>query len=598
MKSLTLLWINVLNEMGTWCRTSTTRDRKTFTSRIEHEGISFLTISLPSFGSDFQKSLDTGRVDHSSFKGFAFQKGLPRFLGGFLDLVFERESGLLLDAPNTDAIFAIRQLTLMCSKVLIPCSENRVNRALLGYVECEQEVRKYDMLRTQEEISEFQRMSTLLWGESLSIIDKFVYDGKLIPSHGPGATADKLKGNQKFNQHEWTDRLEQYFPAGEFLLPNWRYASTLDGINFLEPGAERPVRVVTVPKTLKTPRIIAIEPTCMQYTQQALRAKLYEVLEDTNYVPGFLGFTDQVPNQDLAREGSECGNLATLDLSEASDRVSNQLVRIMLRRHPHLFAAVDATRSRKADVPGHGSLRLAKFASMGSALCFPIEAMVFCTIAFLGIQSGLSKRLSRKDIESFSGRVRIYGDDIIVPVEFVPSVIRSLETFGFKVNKDKSFWTGKFRESCGKEYYDGVDVSVVKARRVFPTKRKHVQEIISMVSLRNQLYWAGLWDTVRWMDSWLRSLIPLPVVLPSSPVLGRESVLGFETQRIHPRYHSPLVKGYVVSSVIPTSKLGEHQALLKCLLKQGREPFADVKHLERAGRPVAVDIKLRWASAI
>jgi len=124
------------------------------------------------------------------------------------------------------------------------------------------------------------------------------------------------------------------------------------------------------------------------------------------------------------------GNLATLDLSEASDRVSNQHVRLLVKNHRALREAVDATRSRKADVLGK-TIRLAKFASMGSALCFPFEALVFATIVFVGIERELNRQLTQKDIESFYGRVRVYGDDIIVPVEYVESVVRELEALGF-----------------------------------------------------------------------------------------------------------------------------------------------------------------------
>jgi hypothetical protein len=235
---------------------------------------------------------------------------------------------------------------------------------------------------------------------------------------------------------------------------------------------------------------------------------------------------------------------------------------------------------------------------MGSALCFPIEAMVFATVVFLGIQKALNRPLTRKDVKFFSSRVRIYGDDIIIPVDFVHSVVSELQTFGFVVNADKSFWTGKFRESCGKEYYDGHDVSVVKVRRDLPAHRRHVQEIISTVSLRNQLYQAGLWGTARELDNRLGRVIPFPAVLPTSPVLGRHSYLGYDQEKLGTALHNPLVKGCVTANILPKSNLGEDAALLKWFLKRGSEPFADKNHLERAGRPDSVDIKIRWASAV
>lgn len=133
-----------LDELGVWCGISTTRDLKTIESRVEHEGLSFLTISLPSFGKDFQKSLDLGYVDPVFFRSFRKNRELPLFLGGFLDLVFDRDTGRLVEVPNTTAIWAIRQITMMFAKINIPCSDARERRAIERYLDCEKEVRDAD----------------------------------------------------------------------------------------------------------------------------------------------------------------------------------------------------------------------------------------------------------------------------------------------------------------------------------------------------------------------------------------------------------------------------------------------------------------------
>ncbi len=616
----------VLDDLSTLCCTSTIRDGKTIAERFEHEGWSFLTITLSNFGADFQKSLDQGFVGHDQFMGFARTGGLPRFLSGFLDHVFDRETGVLLNVPSVAHIHAIRQLTLMFAKINLPCTPAREARAIRSYVECEQDVRSSDarLAEKPEMVAQFRRMSSLLWGDVLSSVDRMVYEEggtAIIPKHGPGATADRLRGNAKWDQAEWPRRLEQVFPHGIHLASSWRYFQDLSHVCILTPGAERPVRVITVPKTLKTPRIIAVEPTCMQYMQQGLLDCIGKAVEADDIASGLIGWAEQVPNQHLAREGSRNGALATLDLSEASDRVSNQHVRELLANHPHLNGAVDSSRSRKADVPGHGVIRLAKFASMGSALTFPLEAMVFATIAFCAIESELNTPVSRGTIRSFLGQVRVYGDDIIVPRRFVHAVITYLEAFGLKVNASKSFWSGKFRESCGKDYYDGHDVSVVRMRSLLPADRTNVQEIVSTVSFRNQMYYAGMWKTARYLDGLLGRLIPYPVVLESSPVLGRNSFLGYETQKYCDTLHRPLVKGWVVVADPPVSRLKDHGALLKCLILLEKKhesasrqdasfatswkrasgqispkPGTDDEHLERSGRPRRVDTKSRWAT--
>jgi len=261
-----------------------------------------------------------------------------------------------------------------------------------------------------------------------------------------------------------------------------------------------------------------------------------------------------------------------------------------------------------------------------------MEAIVFTTMIFLGIERVLNRPLGPRDVKHHLGKVRVYGDDIIVPVECAESVIDSLESFGIKVNRNKSFWNGKFRESCGKEYYGGHDVSIVKVRREFPASRMRVNginsgdivdKVNSLVDLRNQLYSSGYWNTCEKLDNYIREVIKYyPVVAPTSPLVGRHSFLGYSTERMHPDLFSPLVKGWRRVARPPKDSLDGHAALLKCLLlleeksenktqpvypfehlapllneeEIGGLPAVNEKHLERAGRPYAATLQLGWTS--
>jgi len=602
VKSLMLLWNSIATTLAMRCCTSAHHDIKTVAERSKNEGLSFLTITLPTFAKDFELCLEQGYVDNAVFLSFKKGGSLPRFLSGFSCLVFDRQTGVLLDKPNISAIQAIRQLTLLYSKILIDCEPSRIKKAFREFVECEQEVRDSIGSRTY---LEFDRLSSLLFGSMFSGMDYKVYTGDIRPKHGPGATSDSLYGNQKYCQKVWPSRLERYFPYGEMVLPNYSYWEEMLEVNFLEPEAEIPVKVISVPKTMKTPRIIAIEPTAMQYAQQGILRLFQEGIENS-FLSSFIGLNDQTPNQRMARQGSKFRDLATLDLSEASDRVSLEIVEHLLHNHRHLHDAVMSCRSSNALLPDGSVLSLAKFASMGSALCFPIEAAVFLTAVFVGIEQSLGHRMTLRDIKSFSGRVRIFGDDIIVPVEHVRFVCRSLEYFGLKVNDRKSFRTGNFRESCGKEYYDGTDVSVVRCRRVIPSTRKNVQEIVSAVSLRNQLFQAGLEDSALHLDrGLLRILRSFPYVEEGSPVLGRLHY-GLNVSKVVMRNSIPLIKGWTIRPVIPVNEISDWPALRKCLQNMedrpwNTDPFNYVSsskdHLRRSGRPRVVDIKLGMGPA-
>lgn len=333
----------------------------------------------------------------------------------------------------------------------------------------------------------------------------------------------------------------------------------------------------------------------MQYVQQALSRPLVERLQRDGILGEMLGFDDQTPNQRMAQQGSLTGELATLDLSEASDRVVNCHVMSMMARGGIFADAVQSCRSLRADVRGE-VLNLTKFASMGGALTFPIEAMYFLCLVILGIESVHNSPMTKRTLASLVGRVRVYGDDLIVPVEYVQSVVGVLEDFGLKVNTHKSFWEGNFRESCGKEYYHGHDVSLVKVRSYLPAQRSDGTEIISTISTRNQFYQAGMWGTARWLDDWLERLIPLPVVHETSPVLGKWSYLPYQVDKLHGDYQSPLVRGAVKTSKKRRCQTDDIWALLKWFLKEGDEPFFDKDHLSYSGRPIDVSIKIRWAS--
>jgi len=614
MKSLMLILQAVLKDLSTWCCTSTTADLKTISRRVEDEGLSFLTITLANFGKDFQKSLDQGFVGSDQFTGFRRSGGLPSLFSGFLCRVFDKSSGRLFDEPDIESIRAIRQITLMWAKIELPCSEQRNKKAISDYVKCEADVKAADRAISNDLLLEFTTASTQLWAEILSDVDYQVYKGEVIPSHGPGSTADSLMGNQKWNQRSWTERLDSIFSIEEMLIPNVRHHELLDRINISEPGEELPAKVILVPKTLKTPRVIAKEPTVMMFMQKAIARSITISVESYNHSRQIFGWQDRVHNMDLARQGSSDGSLATLDLSEASDRVSNQHVRALLAHYGSLREAVEACRSRKAEVPigpeRKTIIRLSKFASMGSALTFPLESIVFATIVFMGIGKTLNRPLSKKLVNEFIGRVRIFGDDLIFPVEFVPAVTSLLRTFGLVVSEDKSFWTGKFRESCGGDYYEGEDVSVVRLRSSIPTHRRNGPEIISLYSFRNQCYHAGLWNTVRHVDNVIKRLkLPLPIVESTSQALGRQSFLGYQAERTDPDLQSPLVKALVVKSTIPKNSLDGIGALHKILTRSAESPeteeliwdptncqVVDVGHLDRSGRPRRVDTKSRWVS--
>jgi len=425
----------------------------------------------------------------------------------------------------------------------------------------------------------------------------------LAPRHGPGATQERIKGNAKFRWKRWHSRLEEHFPFTEFGIASIRnYGEDncpLSRVKFIEPGKEKPVRVIFVPKTLKTPRVIAIEPVCMQYIQQSLLQALVPLIEKGRFTGGRVNFTRQSVNRDLALSSSKDGSYATVDLSEASDRVSLTLVERMLKSTPILRDMVMACRSTSAALPSGHIVQLAKFASMGSALCFPMEALAFFN-AIVTIRIRAAKLpINARTVRKYSNGVHVYGDDIIIPTDEAPGICDHLKLFGLKVNSAKTFWTGKFRESCGVDAFDGIDVTPVYCRRLRPANAKSSNELVSWVEMANLFYMKGFWHTARSIRVAVEETLQfrIPHRETTSEGLGWKSYSELRTsQRWNAKLHRFECRTIVASTPRSRDILTDDGALLKCFGTIGLDSI-DLSHLTETIRRGTLALKYRWVSA-
>lgn len=592
VKSVVKLWITCLEEAGDQCRVRTQRDAAYATSRIKDEGLSFLTITLPNFEKDFLVALSQGQVDSSHFAGFRRSGGLPKFLSGFLRQIFDSK-GLLRSDASPDVIRSLRQVLLLCSKIELPTTNSREIEALRAYIETDAELIECK----EDDLSIFSAVSRNLLSPFFSAVSARLWLGDWQPRHSSGAVATRESYNSRFSFITWTERLERVFPLAEDLVTSPReLLDRMDEISVLARHDEPPVRVTVVPKTMKAPRIIAMEPSWMQYVQQGILNVMTETLQDPYFakLAGYFSWLDQEPNRVLAREGSKDGDYATLDLSEASDRVSLELAESLLECSPFLKECILACRSERADVPLDGGtvITLNKFASMGSAMCFPIESMVFFVIEAIAFAeaSGIDPlRIRLRDLP----RMRVFGDDLIVPSTVARFLIRRLEDFGLKVNTRKSFTTGYFRESCGSDWYQGNDVSVFKLRKPLPESRHQLEEIERGIAFHNRVYDAGWFKLAKMVEDCLFEVIPR---IPRAPIHTPISALwthgdDYEV-RHHPSYHRRMLKQLRFRTQKPLDPLDGYGALRK-FYSPHDEP-REVNHLQRDGRSRRVGMNVEW----
>lgn len=579
--------------------TSMAKDLITIRSRLEKEGESFLTITLPTFAKGIERCLELGYFDPSLFKAFGKTKRfgnvlIPKLFSGIVSKLFDVHGSLLSDA-NPDLVDGIRQVCLCFNKLKKECTNERQLAAIRSFRQCEADLRTFKP-KDWDHLNLFGSVFNRVFGQVLRGLQSQLQSGELVPAHGPGAVAEGFSNNGKLSKQSWSRRLERSFSIYDYAVPNYgfRVEEVLD--DAFGRDKELPVKVIFVPKTQKTPRVIAIEPTHNQYIQQAISRKLVELIESDPWCKG-IHFTDNSYNREYARKSSLDRKYATLDLSEASDRVHAGLVWLALSRYPVLARGIFDCRSKYALLPDGQTVGLKKFASMGSALCFPIESMVFYTICIMSGLKTLGLAMKDKNVKLVTSHIHVFGDDLVVPTSWSTVLTQMLESARFKVNVSKSFVSGPFRESCGMDAMNGVQVTPVYIRRPLPMSKKDHQAIISTVASANLFYKKGYWATAAFMRNFIESFLgSLPHVADDSPGVGWHSFEQFRTvQKWNRNLHRFEYRGFIAKSRERKDEVTGAARLLKYFIRRGKgaDPI-EVRDFNTSTVRESVSLKPRW----
>ncbi len=196
----------------------------------------------------------------------------------------------------------------------------------------------------------------------------------------------------------------------------------------------------TVRKTVLTDRSIGKEPRLNGFLQKGAGLEIRRLLRTVG-----VDLTDQTHNQVLASLAILL-ELCTIDLESASDSLAREVVNFFCPIDVYVY--LDEIRSHWTMVDGD-LIKLEKFSSMGNAFTFELESTIFWALT-----SAVQEELGY----SVMG---IYGDDIICHRDSAPLLIELLSFCGFSCNKDKTFLEGAFYESCGKHYFDGIEVTPI-----------------------------------------------------------------------------------------------------------------------------------------
>lgn len=521
--------------------------------------LSVFTLDLPHLDSLLIRGLDSGRLvlEGPFSRRVSKRIKVPRLFRGLWLRVFDMDACLKQDADVT-SIFFLRQLCRLGKNLEVECSADRIKAAVENYYDIERRLRRptlrwdSDRLNLAEDLdncqlgdcldspicegdlfpeeekdtealgsarllSQIQSVADLIVG-SWPRLDPLTYSGDLERDgrgigfkHGLGAVAEKEDNWEKSQFSNWSAKLDRIFP--------WALCGTSVGSDLDRPlNHELASRLLCVPKTAKGPRLIAAEPTAQQWCQQLI-LKWFKDQFKESFRGSFIDLKAQWKSGDMVLQASRDRLLATVDLSDASDRLSCWTVERIFRKNPSLLSALHAARTRyiKDNISGVPNFfKIKKFASQGTATTFPVMSFVMLCIA-LGVS--INGEATWTKINRLRSKVRVYGDDIILPTYGYVRLLKAMDLLQLKVNVAKSFVNGNFRESCGVDGFKGYDITPVSPKTIVDNGPKSRKAIVDQT---NNLFNKGLWNA---SDS-LKSHLPSRVINSMRIVGPRDSGLS------------------------------------------------------------------------
>lgn len=539
---------------------SVKRDKAYVQRRVAHEGIQFLLKTMPAVGRIF----DMWLKDESGTLDFSTAYVAPAFLQGVCELIKASDTEL---HDRATLVRFIRQLSYLNYKVEVPYTNAQLESAYNAFVERDEDLESSD---AQINWWNLHQAAEIL-GEVLGSFDRT----GISPRHGPGAVATGEVGDDKWRFRRIFRSVHRRFPWYEFFVPSLSSWSS-DPQRFalwyksLEVHQFPTARVVAVPKDSRGPRLISEEPLELQFLQQGYFRCLTSHVERHRLTSGFVNFTKQEVNQQLALAGSRTGEWATLDLSDASDRVSDTLVYLLYPER--VYKDLRALRSHQTILPDGRVVKLRKFAPMGSAVCFPVMALTIWSLAKAAMASATG---------CSDGLCYVYGDDIVVPSDMAEIVCSGLTMAGLLVNQAKSYCTGSFRESCGVDAWHGYNVTPARLRHFAPSTPLCFEALTNWVACGNLLRASGWEESATYVKSVVDSVIHLPWNIHGSSLSHVDSslsctdvrVLNAEfSHRCNPKLQRLEVRAPCLRAVVKRAKVKGYERLHRNLVVRPRNP--------------------------
>lgn len=375
----------------------------------------------------------------------------PNFLPGHICQGFERELVSLIDnlaqSKDPKALYLEAEYKTKYLDETITPKDVRRNAAKLKWLAAEENNRKTNQrLLLEQEHKDFGWVtSTVLLNKAKSIIrdvlgevERFSLDNG---AHSNGAST-RIRRSPKAAILKHAGEANVSSSA----VKHWILDSAKESILQKQVlDIHESSTFFTVPKSTDIDRVACKEPEVNMFMQREVGKYIRNRLKRVG-----IDLRDQTRNQQLAGRAYST-NLATIDLSSASDSITTTLVWRLL---PYgWFSLLDDLRVKTVEVDGEQH-ELAMFSSMGNGFTFELESLIFYALARAVCWRSGSK-----------GEVSVYGDDIIVSCDVARRLARVFSWLGFKVNPKKSNWSGPLRESCGKHFHKNREITPFYLRR-------------------------------------------------------------------------------------------------------------------------------------
>lgn len=253
-------------------------------------------------------------------------------------------------------------------------------------------------------------------------------------------------------------------------------------------------RLCVVPKDWRRSRVVCVEHAGRVNVQQYARTVIESVASHTD-----LGQRINFLDQGHQRSSLRLPGRSSIDLSDASDYVDACVIWRCFRNVPLLRSILFSSRSTKVLFEGK-EYPIRCYATMGNATTFAVMSVFLCALT----------KACEEYAYHYSGRravtSTVFGDDIICDDWIAGTVLTVLREFGFRVNTAKTFIGRRFKESCGVDLFDDVDVTPLKLKGLESADQASLVDRV--IDYSNRAHKAGYWRLADYIRRLARTRLP------------------------------------------------------------------------------------------